>query len=161
MKKISFLLILILLLTGCSSIGEENSNGFKIGSLSTQEFEDNEKYFIIMPIEWTGKNSATIKSIELVKQNEEPVNLDDRIDYVFHGADALKGIGVYPREDIGEIKDLKGFKVKGESRVVLEISMTNVRPDSNRSLKIKYLVGGEEKEQVIKSAMIENLRTKE
>lgn len=42
----------------------------------------------ILPIEWTGEETAVINSIELVKKNEVPVTFEeDGIAYEFHGAD--------------------------------------------------------------------------
>lgn len=163
MKKIGFLFALIFLLVGCSNTsGEgENSEGFKLGNISTSEFKDNESYFIVMPFEWNGEDSVSIEAIEMIKDKEEPVNVDnDRIIYEFHGADVNKKTGVYERESIGDVEDIRGFEVEGESRLVLEVSLTNVIRDSTRKIKIKYLVGEEKKEQIIESTTIENLRTK-
>lgn len=165
MKKIGvgILFCLILLLAACSnddtSVG--NSKGFKVGNISTSEFKDNEKYFLVIPLEWNGDNPVTIESVELIKENEKIVNLDnDRINYVFYGADANKKTGLYKREEIGDIEEIKGFKVDGKSTLVLEITLNNIIKDSNRGMKIKYTINGEEKEQLIESPMIQNLRTK-
>lgn len=160
MKKIAFLFALILLLVGCSSTEKENSSGLKVGNMSTSSFADNKKYFIITYFEWVGEKSAKIESIELIKQGERPVTVDeDRISYTFYGADPYKAIGIYQREQIGEVEDIEGFEVQGESKLILEVVLTNVKADSNRKMKINYIAGGEKKEQIIESTMIANLRT--
>lgn len=164
MKRIGILFTLMFLLVGCSNTGGEgeNSEEFKLGDISTSEFKDNESYFIVMPFEWNGEESVSIEAIEMIKDDEEPISVDnDRIIYEFYGADANKKTGVYERESIGDIEDIGGFEIEGESRLVLEVSLTNVIPDSTRKIKIKYLVGEEKKEQIIESTTIENLRTKE
>ena len=144
MKKIGLLFTLMFLLVGCSNISEKGEE-FKLGNISTPEFKDNENYFIVMPLEWNGEDSVSIESVEIIKDKEEPVNVDnDRINYEFFGADVNKKTGVYAREDIGNIEDIKGFEVEGESKLVLGISITNVIPDSTRKIKIKYLLGEEE-----------------
>lgn len=160
MKKIGLIFTLMFLLVGCSNTSEKGEE-FKLGNISTTEFKDNEKYFLVIPLEWNGDNPVTIESVELIKENEKIVNLDnDRINYVFYGADANKKIGVYQREEIGDIEEINGFEVDGKSTLVLEITLNNIIKDSNRGMKIKYLVGEEEKEQIIESTTIENLRTK-
>lgn len=164
MKSIGILFTLMFLLVGCSNTGGEgeHSEEFKLGDISTSEFKDNESYFIVMPLEWNGEESVSIEAIEMIKDDEEPINVDnDRIIYEFYGADANKKTGVYERESIGDVEDIGGFEIEGESRLVLEVSLTNVIPDSTRKIKIKYLVGEEKKEQIIESTTIENLRTKE
>lgn len=148
------------MLVGCSNTNEKEEV-FKLGNISTSEFEDNENYFIVMPFEWNGEDSVSIEAIEIIKDKEDAVNVDnDRIIYEFYGADVNKETGVYGRESIGDIEDIKGFEVEGESKLVLEVSLANVVPDSTRKIKVKYVVGEVEKEQIIESTTIENLRTK-
>lgn len=162
MKKFGTLFILVILLVGCSNLGGKSSGEFTVGNISTSEFEDNEKYFLVIPLEWDGEDSAKIEAVELIKEDEELVNVDnDRINYVFYGADVNTKTGVYQRGELGATEEIDGFEVEGESRLVLEITLMDVLSDSNRRIKIKYMVGGEEKEQVIESSMIESLRTKE
>ena len=162
MKKASLFTALILLLAGCSGAGGNHSNTFKWGDLSISEFENQENYFIVAPFEWMGKEPAVIESVELVAQGEAPIDTEDgRVQYTFYGADPSKGIGVYAREDLGDLDEIRGFEVEGESRLVLEISLEHVQPDPNRRMKIKYTVDGKEHEQILESPMIEQLRTEE
>lgn len=162
MRNKLVLLLLFLFLFGCSDTDKKISNEFKIGNISTQNFQNDTKYFLVLPFEWNGKNAANIESIELIKEDDQPLQADaDRIFYTFYGADSSKATGVYQREEIGDVEDINGFEVEGESRVVLEVSLKDVKPDSDRRMKIKYSIEGKEKEQMIKSPMIEQLRTEE
>lgn len=111
-------------------------------------FKDNESCFIVIPFEWNDEDSMSIEAIEIIKDKEEPVNIDnDRIIYELCGTDVNKKTGVYERESRGAVEDIKGFEVKGESRLVLEVSLINAIPDFTRKVKIKYLAGEKKKEQ--------------
>lgn len=164
MKKGIILFVLLLLMGACSGNDENSSNSgeFSIENISTAEFENNESYFIVMPLNWSGDNPATIKSVELINQENEPLTLDtDHIAYEFSGASKDKRSGVYAREDVGEIQEIEGFEVTDEATLVLEISISDVSEDLERRLRITYSVDGDEQEQVIESSTFQNLRTQE
>lgn len=162
MRKIGILFSLIFLLTACSNDdGVENLKGFSIGNITTSEFVDDKTYFLVIPLEWNGDDSVIIETVELIKQDEKAVNVDnDRVNYVFYGADVNKETGVYQREDIGEVEDINGFKVDDKSKLVLKIALTDVVSDSNRKMRVKYTIDEKPKEQIIESTMIQKLRTK-
>ncbi|NGZ77261.1 hypothetical protein [Saccharibacillus alkalitolerans] len=158
----SLFVILIFLLAGCSRAGGEYANEFKLGNMSTSTFENDKNYFIVTTFEWMGKNPATIESMELVKKDGTPITVEsDRIRYAFHGADPKKAVGVYQRENLGNLEEIQGFEVEGESRLVLEVSLNHVQPASDRRIKITYTSGGKKREQLLESTTIEQLTTEE
>ncbi len=164
MKKIMMLAVLLLLLGACSGNNENSTTPgeFSIENISTSEFENNETYFIVTPLSWSGDNPAIIDSVELIKQENEPLSLNaDRIAYEFMGASLDKVAGVYAREDIGEVDEIEGFEITDKATLVLEISMSDVSEDPERKMKINYTVDGEEQEQIIESTTFENFRTQE
>ncbi|OWA35480.1 hypothetical protein B9G55_12635 [Saccharibacillus sp. O16] len=162
MKIKALFFILFLLLVGCSRAGEEHSNKFKLGNLDTSVFSNQKNYFIVTPFEWVGKKPVTIESVELVTKDDMSINAEQApIRYTFYGADPKKGVGIYQRDDLGDLEDIQGFELKGEGRLVLKVSMNEVRPDPNRRIKIKYIIGQKKHEQLLESNMIEQLRTEE
>ncbi|WP_397538671.1 hypothetical protein [Rummeliibacillus pycnus] len=123
-------------------------------------FKPNEVYYIVNTIEWTGKSPVTIKSIELIKRAEQPITYqDDGINYEFFGADPLKKSGIYGKSDIGDLKSIENLEVKGKGKIVLKLSLKDVKEDSDRRVKIKFNVNGNESEKVVEWNTLEQLTT--
>ena len=149
--KIVSVTFLFLLLAACSSTEESVDGEFMFGNMYGDSLESNESYNIILHFEWTGEKPAVINSIELVKENEEPVTFEeDGIAYEFYGADPLKQEGLYSGEhNIGEVFDINGFEVQGESRIVAEVRLGEVEKDETRNAKINFTVDGEEYQEIV------------
>lgn len=162
MKISGLMMILIFLLVGCSRGDEDHSNEFKAGNLSTSVLAHQKNYFIAMPFEWMGKDTVTIESVELVTNSEQPINAEqDGIRYAFYGADPQKAVGVYQREDLGDLEEVQGFEIEGESRLVLKVSLNQVHADPDRRIKVIYKRGEKTYEQLVESTTVEELRTEE
>lgn len=148
--KIMVIMFLGLFLTACSETEELVEGEFVIGNMYGGPFEPGDSYTFILPIEWTGEEPATITSVELIKMNGEPVTFEeDGIAYEFYGADPLKRVGLYAEDHyIGEVEDINGFEVQGESRIVTEVRLGEVEEDDHRNVKITYSVNGEEYEEI-------------
>ncbi|RYI28740.1 hypothetical protein EVU96_12450 [Bacillus infantis] len=163
MKKLIVLPVIFtaMFLAACSELRNSPEGEFLLGNLYSDSNESGETYSIILPIEWTGEEPAVISSIELVKEEDAPVNFDeDGIAYEFYGADPLKKTGLYSGDhNIGEVKDINGFKVQGESRIVAEILLGEVKEDERRKAKITYTIDGEEYEEMVKWDTFEELST--
>lgn len=149
--KIALVTSMFLLLAACSSSEESVDGEFMFGNMYGDSLESNESYNIILHFEWTGEESAVINSIELIKENEEPVTFEeDGIAYAFHGADPLKKEGLYSGEhNIGEVVDINGFAVQGESRIVAEVRLGEVEEDESRAAKINFTVNDEEYQEIV------------
>lgn len=149
--KIGAFTFLFLLLAACSNSEQSVDGEFMFGNMYGDSLEANESYNIILHFEWTGEKPAVINSIELVKENEEPVTFEeDGIAYEFYGADPLKQEGLYSGEhNIGEVVDINGFEVQGESRVVAEVRLGEVEKDETRNAKINFTVDGEEYQEIV------------
>lgn len=149
--KIASITFMFLLLVACSSTEESIDGEFIFGNMYGDSLEANESYYIVLPFEWTGEKPAVITSVELVKGNEEPVTLgEDGIEYEFFGADPLKQVGLYSGDrNIGDVVDINGFELQGESRIVAEVRLGDVTEDESRSAKINFTVNEEEYQRVV------------
>ncbi|WP_232217704.1 MULTISPECIES: hypothetical protein [Bacillus] len=159
--RVIAIILLALFLTACSEPETKDDGEFMFGNLYADSMESGESYYMVLPIEWTGDEPAIIASIELVKEDGAPVTVDeDGIAYVFYGADPLKEMGLYSGDrNIGKIKDITGFKVQGESRVVAKILLDEMKEDESRAAKVTYMIDGEEYEEVVKWDTFEELST--
>ncbi|KOO51061.1 hypothetical protein AMD00_00670 [Viridibacillus arvi] len=116
---------------------------------------------MVSAIEWTGKNPAVINSLELIKEDGKPVLFeDDGISYKFYGADSQKSEGTYTFDNIGDLKDIEGLKVKGKGKIVIGMTLGKVTKDSNRKLKVNYTINGKVREQIILSHTYKELSTR-
>ncbi|WP_422122050.1 hypothetical protein DHX103_09465 [Planococcus sp. X10-3] len=149
--KLVPIMFLFLLIAACSDSEESVDGEFMFGNMYGDSLESNESYYIVLPFEWTGEEPAVITSVELVKENEEPVTFgEDGIEYAFHGADPLKQTGLYSGErNIGEIVDINGFELQGESRIVAEVRLGEVVEDENRAAKINFTVNDEKYQEIV------------
>lgn len=149
--KIALVTFMFLLLAACSSTEESVDGKFMFGDMYGDSLESNESYYIVLPFEWTGEEPAVINSVELVKENEEPVTYgEDGIEYKFFGADPLKQVGLYSGgRNIGEVVNINGFELQGESRIVAEVRLGEVVEDETRSAKINFTVNDEKYQKVV------------
>ena len=134
MKKILLIISLLLLCVSVVVCSEKNDSigEFFLGNIGF-DFQNNKTYYLVVPIEWTGESPVTIKSIELTKRDEKSITNDnDGIKYEFFGADPLKKSGIYSESDIGDIKSIENFKIKGKGKIVIKLSMKDVKKDSER-----------------------------
>lgn len=161
MKKLLLCLsILFALFTviGCSEKDKEVTGEFVLGNFGF-DFKANETYHLVVPIEWTGESPVTIKSIELIKREEKPVNYEeDGIRYEIFGADPLKKSGIYGRSDVGDLKNIQDLEINGEGKIVLKLSMGDVKEDSERRVKINFISDGEKNEKIVVWKTIEQLK---
>ncbi len=154
-------LLCLLLLVGCSEKEEDVSEEFLLGNFGFT-FNENETYHIVVPIEWTGKDPVNLKSLELIKGDDEPVTFEeDGLNYEFFGADPLKTTGIYGESDIGELKNLNNLLIDGEGKLVLKLETSKVQADSERRVKIKYSVNNEEREKIVEWKTLEQITTKQ
>lgn len=139
------------LIAACSSTEESVDGEFMFGNMYGDSLESNESYYIVLPFEWTGEEPAVINSVELVKENEDPVTFEeDGIEYEFFGADPLKQTGLYSGDrEIGEVVDINGFELQGESRIVAEVRLGEVEEDESRAAKINFTVNDEEYQEIV------------
>ncbi|MGN7409246.1 hypothetical protein [Sporosarcina sp. SAFN-010] len=144
---------------GLSGKGTSSSGAFTIEDISDGPFLANETYYIVLPITWNGNSTATINSIELIKENQQPLHTTDGFSYSFYLADAKKKPGVYGRDQVGEISDIHGFQIEDESSLIIEVSLKNAVPDKSRSIKIGYSVNEEEMEQLLVVGVLQGLAT--
>lgn len=158
MKKLCLSMFFILVfMVGCSQ--QEKTGDFRFGNFGF-DFENGKTYYLVVPIEWTGKSAVTLKSIELIKRDGEPTSIDeDGINYEFFGADSLKKSGIYEESDIGDLKSIKNFKFKGKSKIVLKLSIKDIHKDNELRVKIRYFYNGEEKENIVNWKTLELLTT--
>ncbi|WP_169786288.1 hypothetical protein [Viridibacillus arvi] len=127
----------------------------------TESLNEDETYYMVSAIEWTGKNPAVINSLELIKEDGKPVLFeDDGISYKFYGADSQKSEGTYTFDNIGDLKDIEGLKVKGKGKIVIGMTLGKVTKDSNRKLKVNYTINGKVREQIILSHTYKELSTR-
>ena len=153
MKLLKFVLVsfMFLVLAACSDTKESIDGEFMFGNMYGDSLKAKESYYIVLPFEWTGKEPVEINSVELIKENEDPVTFEkDGIEYKFYGADPLKEVGLYSGDHpIGEVVDIEGFKLQGESRIVAEVRLGDVVEDVTRRAKINFTVNDEEYQRII------------
>ncbi|EGA90222.1 hypothetical protein GPDM_06750 [Planococcus donghaensis MPA1U2] len=149
--KIVPIMFLFLMIAACSDSEESVDGEFMFGNMYGDSLESNKSYYIVLPFEWTGERPVVITSVELVKENEEPVTFgEDGIEYEFYGADPLKQTGLYSgNRNIGEIVNINGFELQGESRIVAEVRLGEVVEDENRAAKINFTVNDEEYQEIV------------
>ena len=161
MKRILLGLITFLcvvLLIGCSEKEKAGDGEFLLGQFGADWKK--ETFYLVVPIQWTGDSSITINSIELVKNNQKPLTYEeDGIKYEFFGADPLKKSGIYGESDVGDLKTIKGLEINGEGRIVLKLSLGDVKEDNERRVKIKLDSAGEEVEKIVVWKTLEKLTT--
>ncbi len=159
--KVLPIILLALFLTACSESETNNDGEFMFGNLYADSMESGERYYMVLPIEWTGEEPAIITSIDLIKEDGAPVTFEeDGVAYEFFGADPLKKTGLYSEDrNIGRVKDINGFKVHGESRIAAEILLGEVKEDESREAKIAYTIDGKEYEEVVEWDTFEKLGT--
>ncbi len=76
-----------ILLAACSESKNTPEGEFLLGNLYADSIESGKTYYMVLPIEWTGEEPADITSVELVKEDGDPVTFEeDGIAYEFHGA---------------------------------------------------------------------------
>lgn len=155
MKKLAVLpaLLIIFILAACSDsedVENAKSGEFFLDNISINSIEADSTYSMIHEIEWTGEETVTINSFDLVKENNEPVTFDeDGIAYEVYGADPLKQVGVYTEgHDIGAVEDISGYEIDETGRIVLVLQLGEVSEDPHRAARINYTVNGEEQEVI-------------
>lgn len=163
MKKLWISLFFILIFAvGCSQQGKTTTDSLNLGNFG-YNFHNNKTYFLVVPIEWTGKSSVIIKSLELIKRDNKPITLEeDGINYEVFGADPLKKPGIYADDsDIGDLKSINNLELKGKGKIVLKLALKDVNEDSQRRVKITFNENENEKEEIFKWKTLEQLTTKD
>lgn len=160
MKKILCVIIFtsLFLIFGCS---EEGERGNFILYNTGFPFKGNETYYVVTKTEWTGEVPVKIKSIQLIKSDEEPLTYkEDGIGYEVFGADPLKTTGIWPESEIGEIESIENLEIKGEGKIVFKLVLSEeVKEDSERRVKIKYSIDGVEREEIVSWITLQQLTT--
>ena len=152
-------LLCLALLVGCNEKKKVEDGEFLLGQFGADWKK--ETFYLVVPIQWTGDSSVTINSIELVKNNQKPLTYEeDGIKYEFFGADSLKKSGIYGEADVGDLKNINGLEINGEEKIVLKLSLGDVKEDNERRVKIKLDSDGEEVEKIVVWKTLELLTTK-
>ncbi|MCK6207047.1 hypothetical protein KZX50_16510 [Bacillus infantis] len=163
MKKLIVLpnILTAILLSACSESKNTPKGEFLLGNLYADLIESGETYYMVLPIEWTGDEPADITSVELVKEDGDPVTFEkDGIAYEFHGADPLKQTGLYSGEhDIGRIENIGEFQVQGEGRIVAKVLLGEVKEDESRQAKITFRTDDREYGEVVEWDTFKQLST--
>jgi hypothetical protein len=156
MKKLCIVTLSVAcLLISCSD--STNSQGtFSVGNISLNTFQSGEKYFLVIPFEWSGEDAAQLNSVEII-ENEEPVTESSGITYTFYGGDPVKQTGVYRREDIGEVENISNYEVTKQGTLILEVALVDVKENKNRKLNITYMVNGKKFEQKVSTSTVTSL----
>ena len=162
MKKILLvfsILFVLFTVSGCNEKDKDVAGDFFLGNTGFP-FESNETYHAVVPIEWTGESPVKITSIELVKGDEKPINNEeDGIEYEVFGADPMKKTGVWGESDIGDLKTINNLEIDGEGKIVLKLSIGDVKEDPERRVKINFINDGEESEKIVVWKTLEMLTT--
>lgn len=155
MKKLWALssILFIFILAACSDsedVENAESGEFFLDNIYMDSVEANSTYSMIHEIEWTGEETVTINSFDLVKENHEPVTFDeDGVAYEVYGADPLKQAGVYAEgHDIGAVEEIRGYEIDEAGKIVLVLKLGEVSEDPHRAAKINYTINGKEKEVI-------------
>ncbi len=86
-------------------------------------------------------------------------NEDDGIKYDIFGADPLKKTGVWGESDIGDLKNINDLEINDGGKIVLKLSLGEVKNDSERRVKINFISDGEETEKIVVWKTLEQLNT--
>lgn len=146
-------------LVGCSEKDKVEDGEFLFGQFGADWKK--ETFYLVVPIQWTGGSSITINSIELVKNNQKQLTTyeEDGITYEFFGADPLKKSGIYGESDVGELKNINGLEINGEGKIVLKLSLGDVKEDNERRVRINFSSNGVEGEKIVVWKTLEQLTT--
>ena len=161
MKKLLLCISILFLFSilGCSDEEKDVTGELFLGNTGFP-FKSNETYHLVVPIEWTGESPVLIKSIELIKGDEKPINYkEDGIQYEVFGADPLKKTGVWGESDIGDLKNINDLEINDRGKIVLKLSLGEVKNDSERRVKINFISDGEETEKIVVWKTLEQLNT--
>ncbi|MFJ7698726.1 hypothetical protein [Lysinibacillus fusiformis] len=158
LKYLSVLFCLVLL-GGCSEQVKEVDGEFLLGQFGTDWKK--ETYHVVVPIQWTGDSPITLKSIEFVKDYPDPLTTyeEDGIKYEIFGADPLRRTGIHGETYDRELKNIKGLEINGEGKIVIKLSLGDVKADKARRLKIKFDSDGEEVEKIVVWKTLEQITT--
>ncbi|MFC7686460.1 hypothetical protein [Ureibacillus sp. GCM10028918] len=155
--SISFLSALFLV-AGCSEQKKTIDGEFHLGNFGADWKEGS--FHLVVPIEWIGDSSITIKSIEFIKRDGAPITFEeDGIDYEVFGADPMKSSGIYTEPNLGIVSNINSLEIKDEGKIVFLFSLNDVEKDSERRVKIKFDSNGEEFEKVVVWNTLEELTT--
>ncbi|WP_433595945.1 hypothetical protein [Lysinibacillus xylanilyticus] len=152
-------LFCLVLVVGCNEQNKAVNGEFILGNFGADWKK--ETYYLVVPINWSGKSHVTIKSIKLIKKDEKPITYEeDGIKYEFFGADPLKSSGIYDESDVGELKNIKDLEIDGEGKIVLKLVLgEEVNEDSERRIKISFSINGKEYEKIVEWKTLEQVTT--
>lgn len=162
MKKfllcLSFIFCLIAIV-GCNEQSKAVNGQFSLINFGADWNE--ETYYLVIPINWSGKAPVTIESIQLIKKDKQPITYEeDSIKYTFFGADRYKKSGIYSESDVGDLKNLNDVEIDGDGKITLKLVLgEKVKEDSERRLKINFKVNGKEGEQIVEWNTLEQVTT--
>ena len=162
MKRILLSLITFLCvasLVGCSEKEKVEDGEFLLGQFGADWKK--ETFYLVVPIQWTGDSSIKINSIELVKNNQNPITTyeEDGIKYEFFGADPLKKSGIYGESYVGDLKNINGLEINSKGKIVLKLSLGDVKEDNERRVRINFSSNGVEGEKIVVWKTLEKLKT--
>jgi hypothetical protein len=150
---------MLVVLSGCLNKESKSDGEFTVGNISTNDFISGETYFLVMPIEWSGSNTAVIDSVTIEIDDTE-IQDTQGISYEFFVGDPNKQHGVYARDDIGEMQNIQGYEIKDKGTLILKVVLSKVNKNDDRHIKINYSVDGDKKEQIIATQTVEGFSTK-
>ncbi|KMY29031.1 hypothetical protein ACZ11_18050 [Lysinibacillus xylanilyticus] len=144
---------------GCNEQDKAVNGEFLLGNFGADWKE--ETYYLVVPINWSGKSHVTIESIKLIKKDEKPITYEeDGIKYEFFGADPLKSSGIYGESDVGELKNIKDLEIDDDGKIALKLVLgEEVNEDSERRIKISFSINGKEYEKIVEWKTLEQLTT--
>lgn len=154
------IVISIGILSGCSDEDSQSKGEFTVDNISSSEdFISGKTYFFVIPIQWSGDQTAVIESVKIQEDNTKIIS-GESITYEFFGGEPSKKSGVYQREDIGDKQDIEGYEIEDKGTLILEVNLMDAKKNTDRNMKVNYSVDGDEKEQMISTSTVEQLSTK-
>ena len=162
MKKMVLWLITLFCLVsivGCSEQDKSMEGEFLLGQFGLDWKK--ETYHVVVPLRWTGDSPITLKSIEFVKDYPDPLTTyeEDGIKYEIFGAEPSTRQTLLGETYDRELKDINGLEINGEGKIVIKLSLGDVKADSARRLKIKFESDGQEVEKIVVWKTLELITT--
>ncbi|MBM7579079.1 LCP family glycopolymer transferase [Jeotgalibacillus terrae] len=121
-----------------------------------QSFFENQKYYMVSRLEWTGAQVVEINSVEITDETGNKLD-DEGLDWSLYGLDGEEGFGLMEDEPEGMIK-IEDFPIGARTRVAFEFELDGETTTEDRWFKINYTYNGEEQEQIVSWNFLNRIR---